>query len=95
MAPDLDVLIQSPTDPLLQLEYTVSSRTHWSLFLLAPSVCYPFLALVRRHMSFKVIWLTALAGYATHGLLDACTTYERYCSGRFLMRALPGIPFQS
>ena len=26
-------------------------------------------------MSFKAIWLTALAGYATHGLLDACTTY--------------------
>ena len=22
-----------------------------------------------------MIWLTALAGYATHGLLDACTTY--------------------
>jgi inner membrane protein len=26
-------------------------------------------------MSFKAIWLTAFAGYATHGLLDACTTY--------------------
>ena len=26
-------------------------------------------------MSFKAVWLTALAGYATHGLLDACTTY--------------------
>ena len=36
MAPDLDVLIQSPTDPLLQLEYHRQFTHYWSLFLLAP-----------------------------------------------------------
>ena len=76
MAPDLDVLIQSSTDPLLQLEYH-RQFTHSLVFipfgaLLCAIAFWPF---VRRHMSFKAIWLTAFAGYATHGLLDACTTY--------------------
>jgi len=76
MAPDLDVLIQSATDPLLQLEYH-RQFTHSLVFipvgaLLCAIAFWPF---VRRHMSFKATWLTALAGYATHGLLDACTTY--------------------
>ena len=76
MAPDLDVLIQSPTDPLLQLEYH-RQFTHSLLFIpIGALVCaVAFWPFVRRHMSFKAIWLTALAGYATHGLLDACTTY--------------------
>lgn len=76
MAPDLDVLIQSSTDPLLQLEYH-RQFTHSLIFipvgaLLCAIAFWPFM---RRHMSFKAIWLTALAGYATHALLDACTTY--------------------
>ena len=76
MAPDLDVLIQSSTDPLLQLEYH-RQFTHSLVFipvgaLLCAIAFWPFM---RRHMSFKAIWLTALAGYATHALLDACTTY--------------------
>ena len=76
MAPDLDVFIQSSTDPLLQLEYH-RQFTHSLAFiplgtLLCAIAFWPF---VRCHMSFKAIWLTALAGYATHGLLDACTTY--------------------
>ena len=76
MAPDLDVLIQSSTDPLLQLEYH-RQFTHSLIFipvgaLLCAIAFWPFM---RRHMSFRAIWLTALAGYATHALLDACTTY--------------------
>jgi inner membrane protein len=76
MAPDLDVLIRSSTDPLLQLEYH-RQFTHSLVFipvgaLLCAMAFWPF---TRRHMSFKAIWLTAIAGYATHGMLDACTTY--------------------
>ena len=76
MAPDLDVLIQSSTDPLLQLEYH-RQFTHSLIFIpVGALVCaIAFWPFMRRHMSFKAIWLTALAGYATHGLLDACTTY--------------------
>ena len=76
MAPDLDVLIQSSTDPLLQLEYH-RQFTHSLVFIpIGALLCaVAFWPIMRRHMSFKAIWLTALAGYATHGLLDACTTY--------------------
>ena len=76
MAPDLDVLIQSSTDPLLQLEYH-RQFTHSLIFIpVGALLCaIAFWPLMRRHMSFKAIWLTALTGYATHGLLDACTTY--------------------
>ncbi len=76
MAPDLDVLIQSTTDPLLSLEYH-RQFTHSLIFIpLGAALCalvfWPF---VRRHMSYQQVWLVALVGYATHGLLDACTTY--------------------
>jgi len=76
MAPDLDVLIQSSTDPLLQLEYH-RQFTHSLVFIpIGAAICavvfWPF---VKRHISFKAVWFAAVAGYATHGLLDACTTY--------------------
>jgi len=76
MAPDLDVLIQSSTDPLLQLEYH-RQFTHSLIFIpFGAALCalafWPFL---RRHMSYPQVWLIALLGYGTHGLLDACTTY--------------------
>mgnify|MGYP001393159349 FL=1 len=76
MAPDLDVLIQSSTDPLLQLEYH-RQFTHSLIFIpVGALVCaIAFWPFMRRHMSFRAVWLTALAGYATHALLDACTTY--------------------
>ena len=76
MAPDLDVLIQSSTDPLLSLEYH-RQFTHSLIFIpfgaaLCALVFWPF---VRRHLNFQQVWFIALLGYATHGLLDACTTY--------------------
>ena len=76
MAPDLDVLIQSSTDPLLQLEYH-RQFTHSLAFIpfgaaFCALVFWPFF---RHQMTYRHIWLTALLGYGTHGLLDACTTY--------------------
>jgi inner membrane protein len=76
MAPDLDVLIQSSTDPLLFLEFH-RQFTHALIFIpLGALICclllYP---LVRRHLSFRLAYLFCLLGYGTHGLLDACTTY--------------------
>ena len=76
MAPDLDVLIQSDTDPLLALEYH-RQFTHSLFFvpvgaLICACVFYP---LVRQRLTFKNVWFFAALGYGTHGLLDACTTY--------------------
>jgi inner membrane protein len=77
MAPDLDVLIRSPADPLLFLEYH-RHFTHALLFipvgsLLVAVLCHALFA--RRYLDFRKTWFYAALGYATHGVLDACTTY--------------------
>jgi inner membrane protein len=78
MAADLDVIIRSSTDPLLFLEYH-RQFTHSLVFipvggLLCALVFYGLWG--RRHaVSFKHIFLFCTLGYATHGLLDACTSY--------------------
>lgn len=76
MAPDLDVLIRSDADPLLFLEYH-RQFTHSLLFIpVGGLICAIVLfALVRRRMSFGSAYLYCVVGYATHGLLDACTSY--------------------
>lgn len=76
MAPDLDVLIRSNQDPLLFLEFH-RQFTHSLFFIpLGALLCaIAFYPLVRRRLTFKAVWLFAGLGYATHGLLDACTTY--------------------
>ena len=76
MAPDLDVLIRSSDDPLLFLEFH-RQFTHSLFFIpLGALICalafYPF---TRRALSFRETWILSTLGYATHGLLDACTTY--------------------
>jgi inner membrane protein len=76
MAPDLDVLIRSASDPLLELEYH-RQFTHALVFipvgaLITALVLHPF---VRRRLRFRETWLCCGLGYATHGLLDACTSY--------------------
>ena len=76
LAPDLDVLIRSSTDPLLSLEYH-RQFTH-SLFFIpfgALIVALVIFPLVRRSLSLKTVYLASFLGYATHGLLDACTSY--------------------
>ena len=78
MAPDLDVAIRSSSDPLLFLEYH-RQFTHSLLFipfgaLLCALVLHP-LSARWSGLSFRQAWMFCLLGYATHGLLDACTTY--------------------
>jgi len=76
MAPDLDVLIQSPTDPLLFLEFH-RHFTHALIFIPfgALIVCACLYWSVRRTLSLRESYVACLIGYATHGLLDACTSY--------------------
>lgn len=78
MAPDLDSLIRSDTDPLLYLEYH-RQFSHSLIFipfggLLCALVLY-FLFARRWQISFKLTYFFCLLGYSTHGLLDACTSY--------------------
>ena len=76
LAPDLDVLIQSSTDPILFLEYH-RQFTHSLLFIPLGSLIIALLIfqLVKNSMRFRTVYFASLLGYATHGLLDACTSY--------------------
>ena len=76
MAPDLDALISSSTDPLLNLDY----HRHFSHSLAFIPVGASIVALLiwlisRRRFDFREIWKACIFGYGTHGLLDACTSY--------------------
>jgi inner membrane protein len=76
LAPDLDILIRSSTDPLLYLEYH-RQFSHSLLFIPIGAGLVAFAAwpLLRRRLSVGGICLACLLGYASHGLLDACTSY--------------------
>lgn len=78
MAPDLDVLIRSSTDPLLYLEFH-RQFTHSLLFipigsLICALVLHPLIA-KRQGLSFRQSWIFCALGYGTHALLDSCTSY--------------------
>ncbi|WOO41021.1 metal-dependent hydrolase [Rubellicoccus peritrichatus] len=73
---DADAFIRSANDSLLHLEYH-RHFTHSLLFipvgaLLASLLFWP---LLRKRLAFKRIYLYAFFGYATAGILDACTSY--------------------
>ena len=76
LAPDLDILIQSSTDPILFLEYH-RQFTHSLFFIPFGSLIVALLIfqLVKNSMRFRTVYFASLLGYATHGLLDACTSY--------------------
>ena len=76
LAPDLDVFISSSTDPLLFLEFH-RQFTHALVFIpvgagIVAALLHGF---VRRRQSFAATYQVCLIGYATHGFLDACTSY--------------------
>lgn len=78
LAPDLDALIRSPTDPLVFLEYH-RHFTHALAFIpLGALACAGAVYAVagrRLGTPFWQIWMFAALGYATHGVLDAATSY--------------------
>ena len=76
LVPDLDVLIRSATDPILYLEFH-RQFSHSLLFIpIGAGLCALILwPLMKRWLAARELFLATLLGYATHGLLDACTSY--------------------
>lgn len=73
---DVDYFIGSASDPLLQIEFH-RHFTHALIFipvgaLVATLLLWP---LIGRALGFRSLYLATLAGYATHGFIDSCTSY--------------------
>ena len=76
LAPDLDIFIRSASDPLLKLEYH-RQFTHSIIFIPIGALIVTLFSriLFRKYLSWGETYLFSFLGYATHGLLDACTSY--------------------
>ena len=77
--PDLDVVIRSPADPLLFLEYH-RHFTHALAFIPVGGLLAAGVAamLSRGRHRIRELWWPATLGWATHGLLDSCTSYGTF-----------------
>lgn len=76
MLADLDILIKSSSDPLLNIEYH-RHFSHSLAFipiggLITALLFYPFL---RKRLPLLALYMYSTIGYGTAGLLDACTSY--------------------
>ena len=76
LAADIDILIASDTDPLLNLEFH-RHFTHSIFFvpvaaLILAGLIWPW---IRRRLDFRSVYLVTLFGYLPSGFLDACTSY--------------------
>ena len=76
LAPDLDIFIRSASDPLLKLEYH-RQFTHSLVFIPIGALIVTFFSRIffKKYLSWGETYFFSLLGFATHGLLDACTSY--------------------
>lgn len=79
IAPDIDILIRSSVDPLIALEF----HRHFTHAIAFIPIGGLIVALAIYHIlwlktPFKIIYIFTTIGYATHGLLDSCTSYGTY-----------------
>ena len=76
LAPDLDIFIRSSSDPLLKLEYH-RQFTHSLVFIPIGALVVAIFTFLfsRKYLSWMETYFYCFLGYATHGLLDACTSY--------------------
>lgn len=76
LLPDADVLIRSATDPLLALEQHRGFTHALAVIPLGAAIAAaPFLLRRSERAKAGAIYAAALAGWATHGPLDALTSY--------------------
>ena len=76
MAADLDVLMQVPGDPLSTIIHH-RGITHSLAFIPIGAILpmLPFLVRRENRERWRDLYMISFLGYATHGLLDACTSY--------------------
>ncbi|MEZ5613882.1 MAG: metal-dependent hydrolase [Rhodocyclaceae bacterium] len=84
MLPDVDFFISSEADPLLNIELH-RQFTHSLVAIPVGSAlaALPWLTLRKFRIEWRSVLAASLVGYATHGVLDACTTYGTHLAWPF------------
>ena len=76
LLPDVEFFIRSASDPLLQVEVHRQFTHAFAFIPLGGAVAAaPWLLRRQQRGDWKPVLAAATLGYATHGLLDACTNY--------------------
>jgi inner membrane protein len=76
LLPDADVLIRSASDPLLLIEHHRGFTHSFAFIPIGGAVAMlPWLLVRQLREQPVVLYAAATLGYATHGVLDAATTY--------------------
>ena len=83
--PDIDALIRSSEDPLLELEYH-RHFTHAFIFIpvIAMAVTLLLRPFLKGRISFRCLYRISFLGVLPGGLLDACTSYGTHLFWPFL-----------
>lgn len=84
MLPDVDFFIRSEADPLLNIE--VHRQFTHSLIAIpfgGALAALPWLTFRKYRIEWRSVLAASLVGYATHGVLDACTTYGTHLAWPF------------
>ena len=84
MLPDVDFFIRSEADPLLNIE--VHRQFTHSLIAIpfgGALAALPWLTFRKYRIEWRSVLAAGLVGYATHGVLDACTTYGTHLAWPF------------
>ncbi|CAN5399980.1 metal-dependent hydrolase [soil metagenome] len=76
MLADIETFMHLPSDPLFNLEVH-RQFTHSLVFIPVGALIATalFWFLLRRHLSFKQLYIYSIAGYATHWFMDVITSY--------------------
>ncbi len=76
MLPDVDFFIHSDADPLLNIEHHRQFTHSLAALPLGGAIAaLPWLTLRKYREQWRGVLAAGVIGYATHGVLDACTTY--------------------
>lgn len=85
--PDIDVVIRSASDPLMNLQYH-RHFTHSLIFtpIGAAIVAFLWWLLLKRKESFRALWGYCFLGIFSHGFLDSMTNYGTHLLWPFVNR---------
>jgi inner membrane protein len=84
MLPDVDFFIRSEADPLLNIElHRQFTHSLVAIPVGGALAALPWLTFRKFRIEWRAVLAASIVGYATHGVLDACTTYGTHLAWPF------------